>query len=52
MQRVDIYDAMWFVGLLVLSGGVWMLNEAAALIVFGGALMAIGLLGARNGGSN
>ena len=43
---MDRHDALTLAGLVLLTVGLWMVSAAAALIVLGIILMALGIYGA------
>ena len=44
-NRMDIYDVMGIMGLLLLGTGLWMVSPALALSVVGALLVIAGLFG-------
>lgn len=48
---VDRWDGLALVGLAMVGVGLWFVDWRAALVVVGAALVALGVLGARNGSS-
>jgi hypothetical protein len=51
MSRLDIFDVLAFIGILLLATGLWLVSPALSLTVVGILLLGIGLAGARGPGS-
>lgn len=50
MRKLEIYDVLAAVGILLIGAGLYMVSPPVALCIVGGILLVLGVVGAARGG--
>ncbi len=51
-MRIDVYDALAMIGLILLGTGLWLVWPPVSLIVVGAIMLIVGTVGAARQGNS